>query len=371
MKKNLLATIAILSILPFISQAQWTSGGSGNYYLTSGYASIGTVTPLGNLHVHTSTNQNLLARGAASLSGGVSLYSVNDANSATAPMEFGASQFLFAGGSFGINTTTPLGNFDTKLATNQHIQFVPNVNGGYFGAAGIVCINDANTAYTPLGFYASNYYFGGGNIGIGTDNPISLFQVDDGCTKANIGDASGPGLNYGTSYLGFNAARSGTSWTMHSDGGNNGGGLIYSDIFGNMNFAAIVSTASASNQVLSDATVKGKIYMQITKTGTVRAKDIVVETGNWPDYVFKPAYKLPSLASVKAYIDQNQRLPEMPSEQDVAKNGIDLGEMVKLQTKKIEELTLYLLKENEAKQAQQKEIDELRRQVETLLKRKS
>lgn len=64
----------------------------------------------------------------------------------------------------------------------------------------------------------------------------------------------------------------------------------------------------------------------------------------------------------------------MPSEQEVAKNGINLGDLVKLQTKKIEELTLYLIEKdkeiNELKRTQQSQIDELRKQVETLLKKK-
>lgn len=72
------------------------------------------------------------------------------------------------GGAFGINTTTPIGMIDVKLTTNQHIQFVANVNGTYSGASGIVCVNDANSGYTPLGFYSSNFYFGGGAVGIGT-----------------------------------------------------------------------------------------------------------------------------------------------------------------------------------------------------------
>ncbi|HTK19292.1 MAG TPA: hypothetical protein VL442_07265 [Mucilaginibacter sp.] len=82
---------------------------------------------------------------------------------------------------------------------------------------------------------------------------------------------------------------------------------------------------------------------------------------NWPDYVFKPNYRLPSLAAVKAYIDQNQHLPEMPSEQEVKDNGINLGEIVKVQTKKIEELTLYAIE-------QQKQIDELKAQLKNITK---
>jgi hypothetical protein len=72
---------------------------------------------------------------------------------------------------------------------------------------------------------------------------------------------------------------------------------------------------------------------------------------NWPDYVFKPDYELPSLTDVKSYIDQNHHLPEIPSEAEVAKNGINLGEMNKVLLKKVEELTLYLIdKDKEEKE---------------------
>jgi hypothetical protein len=40
----------------------------------------------------------------------------------------------------------------------------------------------------------------------------------------------------------------------------------------------------------------------------------------------------------------------MPSEQEVKTNGINLGEMVKLQTKKLEELTLYAIQQKEDNQ---------------------
>jgi len=100
----------------------------------------------------------------------------------------------------------------------------------------------------------------------------------------------------------------------------------------------------------------------------------------WPDYVFKPTYHLPSLTEVKTYIYQNHHLPDMPSEQEVAKDGLNLGEMNKLLTKKVEELTLYLIekdkqlteeqKKNELQDAriailekQQEEINQLKQQL--------
>jgi hypothetical protein len=56
---------------------------------------------------------------------------------------------------------------------------------------------------------------------------------------------------------------------------------------------------------------------------------------------------LATLTELKTYIDKNQHLPDMPSEAEVAKNGINLGEMNKLLVKKVEELTLYQIEQQE------------------------
>jgi hypothetical protein len=101
--------------------------------------------------------------------------------------------------------------------------------------------------------------------------------------------------------------------------------------------------------------------------GDIIATKITVKPyGNWPDYVFKSNYSLPSLSEVKSYIDQNQHLPGMPSEQEVYKDGIDLGEIVKIQTKKIEELTLYLIKKDEQLALQQTEINQQNQRMQVL-----
>lgn len=102
----------------------------------------------------------------------------------------------------------------------------------------------------------------------------------------------------------------------------------------------------------------------------IATKVKVLPYANWPDYVFKPQYHLPSLSDVKTYIDQNQHLPDMPSEKDVAKDGVDLGDMVKLQTKKIEELTLYLIEKDKELKDQHDEIKELKALVQELVKQK-
>jgi hypothetical protein len=199
---------------------------------------------------------------------------------------------------------------------------------------------------------------GNGSVGIRTAHPIAAFQVNDDASKIAMGDASGPALAYGTSYIGFNAARNGNSWTVSQDGANNGGAVIYSSIFGDIYFSNI-ETTGASDKVLADGDIRNRIQLWIAHDGTTYAKTVKVQTTDWPDYVFKKNYNLIPLSALKEYVDRNQHLPGLPSEKEVREKGLDLGEINKLLTKKIEELTLYLI-EN------QKELHDLKLQVNQL-----
>ncbi|SCW66077.1 hypothetical protein [Mucilaginibacter sp. NFR10] len=89
--------------------------------------------------------------------------------------------------------------------------------------------------------------------------------------------------------------------------------------------------------------------------GTIHSKSVLIDLNGWSDYVFKKDYRLAPLSEVEAYIDQNQHLPEIPSEQEMTKKGLNVSEMNKLLMKKVEELTLYAI-ENEQKD---KEKDKL------------
>jgi len=82
---------------------------------------------------------------------------------------------------------------------------------------------------------------------------------------------------------------------------------------------------------------------KLSVNGKIRAHEIKVETANWPDYVFKSDYKLPSLTETEKFIKENGHLPDVPKAADVEANGISLGEMNKILLKKIEELTLHVI----------------------------
>ncbi|MFK8038986.1 MAG: hypothetical protein AB8B74_11895, partial [Crocinitomicaceae bacterium] len=86
--------------------------------------------------------------------------------------------------------------------------------------------------------------------------------------------------------------------------------------------------------------------------GGILADEVRVRTG-WADYVFAPEYELPTLHEVSAFIDENGHLPNVPSAQQVEEEGIEIGDITRIQQEKIEELTLYLIE-------LQKQMDDLK-----------
>ena len=94
--------------------------------------------------------------------------------------------------------------------------------------------------------------------------------------------------------------------------------------------------------------------------GTIRAKEIRVETTG-ADFVFADDYQLRPLSEVKAFIAENKHLPEIQSAQEMQENGVSVSELQTQLLQKIEELTLYILQQEEA-------IRELHLEVEALKK---
>lgn len=91
--------------------------------------------------------------------------------------------------------------------------------------------------------------------------------------------------------------------------------------------------------------------------GKLTSNEVKVKLGGWADYVFCDNYDLPTLEEVEKHIKAKGHLINIPSAEEVAKNGIQLGEMNKLLLEKIEELTLYTIQQAKALQ-HQKQINE-------------
>ncbi|QRY57131.1 hypothetical protein [Sphingobacterium siyangense] len=95
---------------------------------------------------------------------------------------------------------------------------------------------------------------------------------------------------------------------------------------------------------------------KLSVNGKIRAHEIKVETSNWPDYVFKTDYKLPTLPETERFIKENGHLPEVPKASEVEADGVSLGEMNKILLKKIEELTLQVIELNKKVDRQDERI---------------
>jgi hypothetical protein len=65
------------------------------------------------------------------------------------------------------------------------------------------------------------------------------------------------------------------------------------------------------------------------------------------------------LEEVDAYIKKYKHLPNMPSEAEVVKEGMNVGQVNTLLVEKVEELTLYIIQLKKELGQQRKEINSL------------
>jgi hypothetical protein len=191
------------------------------------------------------------------------------------------------------------------------------------------------------GYFAGRGYFTG-NVGIGTTVPDVKLHVVGG---ADISLTSGGYIvagsitaeNIGIDNNEIMARNNGATSTLYLN--HSGGNVVMCTSSGSV---SIGTTTPASGYILS---VDGKIM----------AEEMRVQlSGNWPDYVFNEAYKLPSLYNLEASVKENKHLPGIPSADEVKKDGISVGQMQTKMMEKIEELTLYVI-------SLQKQIDEIKK----------
>ena len=90
--------------------------------------------------------------------------------------------------------------------------------------------------------------------------------------------------------------------------------------------------------------------------GTIRAQELIVETTG-ADFVFAEDYNLRPLSEVKAFIQENKHLPEIKSAQEMQENGVSVSELQTQLLQKIEELTLYILQQEERIKALEAELN--------------
>jgi hypothetical protein len=256
-----------------------------------------------------------------------------------------------------------------------------SLNGGTITTAYGVYVNTIkNTGVTnSYGIYQSsandkNYF--AGNLGVGVTTPTSTLHLIDNTTP--VGGTSGmlpstTATPNGSIMLGATGTSLVSTMGLYVASGVTPYFWIQPRNSSTVTYYNTVLNPNGGSVAIGTSNPAG--YMFAVNGSAVATSMTVKLNVNWPDYVFKKDYQLASLQEVKTYIDQNHHLPEMPSAEQISKDGLNLGEMNKLLTKKVEELTLYLIEKDQQqkKQAdelkmQQDEIQQLKEQVQILIK---
>ncbi len=190
-----------------------------------------------------------------------------------------------------------------------------------------------------------------------TGNPTTSSSKTTDGTGAGTFTSSITGLSNGTTYyvrayatnsvgttygneLSFNAG-SPTGWQT------SGGNVYYNS--GNVG----IGTATSFDAKLN---VNGKIL----------AEEVEVISNIASDFVFDPGYKLMPITELEEYLETNRHLPEIPSAEEFSREGQNLGEMDDLLLRKIEQLTLYLINQDQILNEQTRIIQELMREIDLL-----
>jgi hypothetical protein len=192
-----------------------------------------------------------------------------------------------------------------------------------------------------------------GRIGIGTNNPAAPLNVQGGTYTNELSqfaanstlrvDVANPAISIG---IGYSSTDNPTLQAFNN----------ISNVANNL-----LLNPCGGSVVIGSADPKG---YKFAVAGSMIAERVVVKLkSNWPDYVFSKDYHLPSLQETEHYINVHQHLPGMPAAAEVEQQGQDIGEINRVLTQKVEELTLYLIEQQKQIAAFREEIKQLKELV--------
>jgi hypothetical protein len=214
--------------------------------------------------------------------------------------------------------------------------------------------NNANTDFNARNIIAN------GNVGVGTTTPTTTVYIQNAATNYSSTLTLKNTVNNVASRAGITMENDGGNQTIfykQSSGNADANDVILYSVQGDTriytNGAERMRIANSGNVGIGTAAPDAKLAVN----GTIHSREVKVDLSvPGPDYVFDTDYKLTELHELKAYVEKHHHLPEIPSAEEMARNGLNLGEMNTKLLKKVEELTLYLIE-------MKSEINELKKKT--------
>jgi len=258
-------------------------------------------------------------------------------------------------GFVGVGTGNPSGQLHLNSEVSNALtisRYGSNTYGFEIGGATFGLYDYTNSIYKWM-VHGDNLLLNpySGKIGIGTIQPTTLMHLHEESDKDTYLHLTN--LNTGKSVI------DGLELSANKDLGAN----VWNYENGYLRFA---TNNTEQMRITSDGKIGIGTYFpseKLSVNGNMKAKKIIVSQSGWPDYVFDASYSLRSLSEVEKFITINKRLPEIPSAKEVEEKGISVGDNQALLLKKIEELTLYLIRQDKQLKKQSRQIKDLQKKI--------
>lgn len=216
-----------------------------------------------------------------------------------------------------------------------------------------------------------------GNVGVGSNSPVGLFDVYGTNTpnfrlrspnaSLDMGIATSNGTfapyarngNVIVRLLGGINEEKGLLFHLPTNAGDGKGYFKFGDDLNGAWLSLYNNKKMIINGMVGIGTSNPTRPLEVN--GTIRAKEIIVESG-WADYVFDSGYQLRPLLEVESHIKTYRRLPDIPSVTEIKENGIGLSEMNTKLLQKVEELTLYVIQQEKELMRMKKELENMKKE---------
>ncbi|HBO06543.1 MULTISPECIES: hypothetical protein [Bacteroides] len=120
------------------------------------------------------------------------------------------------------------------------------------------------------------------------------------------------------------------------------GSAGHANIHMDTNYGVYIGGIDVEDIVRYKETLKNK-YKLFVKKGVLSEDFGILPNSSWADFVFDKNYSLRPLQELEEFIHANKHLPDVPSAEEIAKDGYSQHEVNKALLQKVEELTLYVI----------------------------